>query len=209
MNARWPEVERRLRAHPDDPALFHRAFGSPGVDSMRTAFALAQFERTLLSFGSRYDRFRHLGDSTALSPLERHGLEVFLFKGHCADCHMPPRFTDGRTVNIGLEAEPVDKGLGERTGIPWHMGRFKTPTLRNVAVTAPYMHDGRFATLEEVVRFYASGVNTGSVTLDAHMLPWLRGEVLLSAEDRTALVAFLHALTDSTFLTDPRLGPPR
>ena len=135
-------------------------------------------------------------------------MEVFLFKGHCADCHMPPRFTDGRVVNIGLDAEPKDAGLGHRTGVPWHQGRFKTPSLRNVAVTAPYMHDGRFAKLEEVVHFYATDVRTDAVTLDAHMEPWVKGQVFLTEDDRTALVAFLHTLTDSVFLSRPDLGPP-
>jgi len=200
MNNSWPAVVERLTRDADYPRMFHAAFGTPGIDSLRTAFALAQFERTLLSFDSRYDRYRYGGDNGALTPDELRGMGLFFGKGRCVDCHTPPLFTDRRVVNIGLDAEPIDRGLAERTGIPWHMGRFKTPTLRNVGVTAPYMHDGRFATLEEVLRFYAHGVRTETVTLDAHMLPWVKGEVLLDAVERADLEAFLRTLTDKAFL---------
>ncbi len=208
MNSNWNAVVERLAVHPDYQPLFQRAFGSPGVDSLRVAYALAQFERTLLSFDSRFDRYHYQKDSTALSVQEQRGWRVFTGKGSCADCHMPPRFTDGRVVNIGLELEPVDKGLGARTGVAWHMGRFKTPSLRNIAVTAPYMHDGRFATLEQVVDFYATGVHTTSPTLDVHMEPWVQGKVLLSTQDRLDLLAFLRTLTDETFLLDPGTTAP-
>ncbi|MCW5900630.1 MAG: cytochrome-c peroxidase [Flavobacteriales bacterium] len=207
MNSDWRTVVARLQAHPAYPALFLRAFGSPLVDSLHVAYALAQFERTLLSFGSRFDQWRYAGMADALDDQEQRGWQVFSGKGHCIDCHTPPRFTDGRVVNIGLETEPVDNGLGARTGIAWHMGRFKTPSLRNLAVTAPYMHDGRFATLEEVVEFYATGVSTDAATLDAHMEPWVKGQVLLTRQDRSDLVAFLRTLTDEAFLADPRFGP--
>lgn len=203
MNSDWRTVVQRLQAHPEYPALFKQAFGSSVVDSLRVAYALAQFERTLLSFDSRFDRFRYGADATALTAQEQRGWKLFTGKGNCADCHMPPFFSDGRVVDIGLDEVPVDKGLGERTGIAWHMGRFKTPSLRNVAVTGPYMHDGRFGTLEEVLDFYATGVNIHSPTLDVHMQPWVKDEVHLSQKDRTDLVAFLNALTDSTFLNNP------
>jgi cytochrome c peroxidase len=196
-------VVARLQAHAEYPALFQQAFGSPVVDSLRVAYALAQFERTLLSLDSRFDRWQYGGEPEALSAQEQRGWKLFTGKGNCADCHMPPLFTDGRVVDIGLDAEPVDKGLGERSGIAWHNGRFKTPSLRNIAATVPYMHDGRFGTLDEVMDFYATGVNIHSPTLDVHMQPWVKGEVMLSKQDRADLVAFMLTLTDSTFLRDP------
>jgi cytochrome c peroxidase len=208
MNSDWPTVAKRLQEHPEYPKLFERAFGSPTVDSLRVAYALAQFERTLLSFGSRFDRYYYDGDTAALTPSEVRGWQIFIGKGNCADCHMPPLFTDGRVVNIGLDKEPMDQGLGARTGIAWHQGRFKTPSIRNVAVTAPYMHDGRFATLEEVVEFYATGVHTDHPTLDVHMQPWVKGEVRLSPQDKADLVAFMRTLTDDGFLQDPALASP-
>jgi cytochrome c peroxidase len=208
MNSDWNAVCRNLQAHPEYPELFRRAFGSTHIDSLRVAYALAQFERTLLSFNSRFDRWHYQGDAEALNAQEIRGWKLFTGKGNCADCHMPPLFTDHRVVNIGLDAEPVDKGLGARTGVAWHMGRFKTPSVRNVAQSAPYMHDGRFGTLEEVVDFYARGVRTAATTLDAHMEPWVKGNVLLSASERADLVAFLRSLSDPGFLADPRLGAP-
>jgi cytochrome c peroxidase len=208
MGSDWQQVIVRLGKDRRYPALFRAAFGDERIDSMRIAFALAQFERTLISLGSRYDRFAHAGDRSALTREELRGKELFFTRAHCVDCHEPPLFEHHEVSNIGLDSALVDGGMGERTGIPWHMGRFKTPTLRNIAVTDPYMHDGRFATLEEVVDFYAEDVHTASPTLDPHMQPWAKGEVRLSAQDRADLVAFLHALTDSAFLAEPRFGPP-
>jgi len=198
MNSDWTTVCDRLQRHPDYPALFQRAFGSPVVDSLRVAYALAQFERTLLSFGSRFDRWRYGGEAEALTAQEQRGWQVFTGKGNCADCHMPPHFTDRRVVNIGLETEPVDQGLGARTGVPWHMGRFKTPSLRNVAATAPYMHDGRFATLEEVVEHYSSGMRR-SATLDPNLAKHPEAGIQLKPEEKADLVAFLRTLSDETF----------
>ena len=188
--------------------LFAAAFGDARIDSLRIAFALAQFERTLVSLDSRFDRYFYLMQTDALNAQEKRGKDLFFTRAHCIDCHEPPLFKGHHVVNIGLDSVPVDPGMGGRTGVPWHLGRFKTPTLRNIAVTAPYMHDGRFATLEEVVDFYADDVHTASPTLDEHMLPWRKGEVRLSQQDRADLVAFLRALTDSAFLANPRFGPP-
>jgi cytochrome c peroxidase len=98
--------------------------------------------------------------------------------------------------------------LAEVSGLTEHRGRFKTTTLRNIAVTAPYMHDGRFATLEEVVDFYADDVVLTTSNLDEHMLPWVNDEIHLNAQDRADLVAFMHALTDEQFLSDPRFSDP-
>lgn len=208
MGSKWNEVTERLRRTQEYPPLFAAAFGDAGIDSMRVAFALAQFERTLLSLNSRFDRYFHNGESTALTPTELRGKDLFFTRANCADCHSPPLFKGHEVQNIGLDSIPIDRGMGERTHIAWHMGRFKTPSLRNIAVTAPYMHDGRFATLEHVVDFYADDVNIHSPTLDVHMQPWVKGEVRLSAQDRADLVAFLKTLTDEGFLRDPRFGPP-
>jgi len=208
MGSVWNVVTERLRRDPRYPPLFRAAFDDERVDSMRIAFALAQFERTLISLNSRYDRYYMEGDLTAMTTSEVRGRNLFFTSAHCVDCHEPPLFKHHEVSNIGLDSIPTDRGMGERTGLPWHMDRFKTPTLRNIEFTGPYMHDGRFATLEEVVDFYADLVITTSPTLDAHMLPWVQGEVRLSTQDRRDLVAFLNALTDSAFLSDPRSGPP-
>ncbi len=208
LASRWSEVSHRLEQDKRYPPLFTAAFGDARIDSLRIAFALAQFERTLVSLDSRFDRYFYGKQADALNAQEKRGKELFFTRAHCVDCHEPPLFKGHHVVNIGLDSVPMDLGMGGRTGMPWHMGRFKTPTLRNIAATAPYMHDGRFATLKEVVDFYADGVFTASPTLDEHMLPWRRGEVRLSGLDRADLVAFLRTLTDSAFLADPRSGPP-
>ncbi|MBK8499502.1 MAG: c-type cytochrome [Flavobacteriales bacterium] len=207
MGSDWGAVTDRLRHDPSYPGLFRAAFGDERIDSMRIAFALAQFERTLISLRSRYDRFAYEGDRTALNERELRGKDLFFTSAHCVDCHEPPLFDHHDVSNIGLDSLSADGGLGERTGMPWHWGRFKTPTLRNIALTAPYMHDGRFSTLEEVIDFYADDVRTGSPTLDPHMQPWVNGEVKLSEQDRADLAAFLRTLTDSAFVIDPRHGP--
>lgn len=208
MNSDWNAIAENLHREGRYAPLFRAAFGDDRIDSIRIAFALAQFERTLISLNSRFDRYQYDHDANALSATEQTGRTLFFGRAHCVDCHEPPLFDHHDVSNIGLDSMPVDGGMGERTHVPWHQGRFKTPTLRNVAVTAPYMHDGRFSTLQEVVDFYADDVHTGVPTLDPHMEPWVRGEVRLSTGDRAALVAFLQTLTDSAFLSDPRFGPP-
>ena len=208
MRNTWPVVVQRLQAMPEYPLLFEKAFGSPGVDSVRAGKAIAQFERTLISFNTRVDRFLYYADSTALTPQEQHGLDLFFRGGHCVDCHRDPLFADHAIRNNGLDLVPADPGYAGVSGNPEHLGKFKVPTLRNIAVTAPYMHDGRFATLEEVLDFYAEDVQLGTPNLDNHMGPWLAGQVNLSAQDRSDLIAFLHALTDEAFLTNPTFSDP-
>lgn len=207
MGSQWSEVCRRLRRDVRYAPLFRAAFGDPRIDSLRVAFALAQFERTLISLDSRFDRYFYWKEPDALNAQEVRGKDLFFTRAHCVDCHEPPLFKGHHVVNIGLDSVPLDPGMGGRTNIPWHMGRFKTPSLRNCAVSAPYMHDGRFATLEEVVDFYADGVFVDSPTLDEHMMPWKHGDVRLRAQDRADLVAFLKTLTDERFLTNPSFGP--
>ena len=118
-------------------------------------------------------------------------------------------FQDHGVRNIGLDRYARDLGLGGVSGHRTaHRGLFKTPTLRNIEVSAPYMHDGRFATLEEVVDFYADDVDLNTPNLDEHMFAWTVGLVDLDAQERADLVAFLHALTDQEFLTDPAFSDP-
>ncbi len=209
MRNTWPEVESRLAAHPEYPLLFARAFGSPGVDSMRVVKALAQFERTFLSFNSRFDRFEYGGELTALTPQEITGRNLFFGEAHCNDCHSAPFFMDNTLSNVGLPGgDMTDHGQEEVTGIHADAFKFKNTTLRNIAVTAPYMHDGRFATLEEVVDFYVDSVDANAPNISQHMEFFTSGDMILNADQRAALVAFLHSLTDTDFLTNPALADP-
>lgn len=204
----WPEVVQRLKEGAGYEEQFLRAFGTMEFDSLHIVFALAQFERTLVSFGSPFDRYHYGCDSSALDASQQRGKDLFFGKAHCSDCHELPLFQDHTVINIGLDREVTDPGLGGLTGKAWHMGRFKTPTLRNCAASAPYMHDGRFATLRKVVDFYADSVHLDTPNFDDHMFAWKLGVVNLSEPERVDLVHFLEALTDTAFLTNPDLAAP-
>ncbi|MFI4978785.1 MAG: cytochrome-c peroxidase [Nevskiales bacterium] len=177
--------------------LFAQAFGSPGVDSQRLLRALAQFTGTLVSADSRYDRF--VEGKETFTPQERDGLG--LFREHCASCHREPLFSDFSYRNNGLDAAPRDAGRAVISGRDEDQGRFRVPSLRNIALTAPYMHDGRYDSLEQVLDHYTGGIQP-SPTLD----PSLVGGVPLSPQQRTALLAFLDTLTDESFVHDRRFA---
>jgi cytochrome c peroxidase len=154
------------------------------------AAALASYVRTLRSGASRFDRFSS-GQADALSALEKAGLEVFRGKGHCVTCHVGPNFTDEEFHNTGVawrDGNWTDPGRFAVSGAEQDRGAFKTPTLRDLVLTAPYMHDGSFATLEEVVDFYSEG-GRRAPNLDAE----IRAR-RFSADEKLALVAFLRAL---------------
>ncbi len=208
MRNTWPEVVARLQSDPAYVDRFEAAFGTRTVDSTLVTRAIAQFERTLISFGSRFDRYEYMGDSTALSTQEIRGRGLYMRDAKCNVCHHAPLLFDHAYRNNGLDAQPQDGGLGVLTGVPSDWGRFKVPTLRNIAVTGPYMHDSRFNTLDEVVAFYANDVHVENPYIDVHMGAWLLGEVVLTEQDQTDLVAFLRTLTDSTFLTEPAFAAP-
>ena len=196
-------LERTLGATSFYPALFTAAFGSPDVTRERIAAALAQFVRSLVTARSRLDAVYATGgapDPTAITPLEREGLRLFTAVG-CANCHRTMAFFADKASNNGLDAAVTDTGAGA--------GRFKPASLRNVAVRPPYMHDGRFTTLRQVVEFYDHGVQNSS-TLDPRLrtTQGLPRQLNLSVHQVEALVAFLESLTDSTFLRDERLSDP-
>ena len=171
--------------------------------------ALASFERTALSGDSAFDRYRYGGDSGALTPAQLRGLFVFLdpTRGNCAACHSvganSALFTDGKFHNIGAGVNDQggfsDVGRFHETKVATDTGAFKTATLRDIARTAPYMHDGSLKTLKEVVDFYAGGGNSNPY-LDPEMK-----KIHLSPGDRADLVEFLQSLTGDM---PPNTGPP-
>ena len=186
------EIERRLR---DDRAYrrdFASAFAATKPTATLAAFALASFVRTLVTGDSPVDRFLLLQDSTALTPAGRRGLELFSFKAGCVRCHEPPLFSDESFHNTGIawrDSLYADSGRSAITRRVEDAGAFKTPTLRNVALTAPYMHDGSIRTLEEVVEFYDRGAKE-----NPHLDPLLRA-LKLTAGEKADLLEFLRALT--------------
>jgi len=204
----WPEVVARLQASSNYPGLFFKAFGTRTIDSNLVVKAIAQFERTLVSFNSRFDKYYHARDTTVFTDQEKRGLALFTGKGLCNNCHlMNSLLTDRDIRNNGLDENPADAGLMKFTGHPGDKGKFKVPTLRNIAVTAPYMHDSRFATLEEVLNFYSSGIKQASPNIDEHM-PDFGSGVNFSAQEKADLIAFLKTFTDDEFLADPRFSDP-
>lgn len=202
-------LERNLRNHPTYPALFKRAFGIDSITIKYVGYAIAQFERTLISGSSKYDKYRQ--GLTDLTEEELNGLNVFSRedKGGCFHCHgndRSPFFTDFRFHNNGLDSLPFDKGLGAVTNDPNDNGLFKTPSLRNLAFTAPYMHDGRFSTLEEVIEHYNNDVKVGPTT-DANLVQHVKsGGLKLTEKDKRDLIAFINTLNDYEFLVDKRFG---
>jgi cytochrome c peroxidase len=177
--------------------LFQRAFGNDSITSANIARALAQYQMTLLSTDSRYDRWLQGKDTLTL--IEQKGLK--LFTKNCAVCHVPPLFTDNRFHNNGIsnsfspKHEGIEQGRARITLKKEDMGKFKTPTLRNIAHTAPYMHDGRFKNLDEVLLHYTNGIKQYP-TLDGS----LEHSIRLSPIDQEAIIAFLKTLTDEQLL---------
>ena len=208
MNLPLADALARLNADADYRRRFAAIYGPGPIDTPQLLRALAQFTAALTSANSRYDHYvRHEAGGTLAGP-ELRGLR--LFQAKCAGCHATDLFTDESFRNNGLDRTfPLDSGRAHITARPADAGRFKVPSLRNVARTAPYMHDGRFATLAAVLAHYDHGVQP-SRTLD----PLLRqpsGQlgIPLTAQEQADLLAFLNTLTDNDFLTDQRLMPPK
>lgn len=200
-----------FKADPIYQKMNCEAFGSNDISLTDMSNAMAQWMRTMVSSNSKYDRY--LAGEEELTELESMGEVIFNTNlGDCFKCHSMPLTTDLLFHNNGLEFEYAQTGtnLGRFnvTGDPADIGKFKTPTLRNIALTAPYMHDGRFNTLEEVVEHYNSGVKW-SPTLDPVMQTSTKKYGLfLSDINKQALVAFMNTLTDTTFTTDPQFSDP-
>lgn len=207
MNEPLDAALAKLNADPEYRRRFAAIYGPGQIDTPQFLKALSQFTSALVSADSRYDKYvRHEPGGTLTAP-EQHGLALFQQK--CSGCHATDLFTDESFRNNGLDRIfPVDSGRAHISQQPTDAGRFRVPTLRNVARTAPYMHDGRFATLPQVLDHYAHGVRP-SRTLDPLLCqPDGRLGLSLTARQQQELLAFLNILTDSNLLTNPRFAPP-
>jgi cytochrome c peroxidase len=201
MDMTLPEVVAKLNKIDGYRSQFQTVFGTD-VTEGGIAKAIASFERTVLSGGAPYDRYV-AGDKKALSPAAERGYKVFFHKAHCSACHQGPNFSDGAFHNVGVgmdDAKPdegrftVSKMLGDR-------GAFKTPSLRDIARTAPYMHDGRLKTLEAVVDHYIKG-GTANEQLDEEIYP-----LKLTPEEKADLVTFMkEGLACDKY---PAIKPPK
>jgi len=196
MAAELATVVERLKDDATYRSLFQNVFGAP-PETRGLSYALASYVRTRLSGNSAYDRYE-AGEKIALTSQQQEGLRLFRGKARCATCHSGSNFTDEDFHNTGVawngrapEEPPHDMGRGLVTGLPHDKGKFKTPTLRDIELTGPYMHDGSLNNLEEVLKFYDGGGHPNT-RLDPDIRP-----LHLTAEERNALRAFLKALTGS------------
>lgn len=208
------------------PPLFREAFGTPEVTEQRLARALAQFIRSMVSVRSRYDVGRSAVDSVHdpfpnFSEQENYGKQQFFGRARCSECHLPDRVTlDGPVgqsaffqlttplVNgIDSDLKDVDGGVGLVSGRSEDWGRFKATSLRNIELSAPYMHDGRFRTLDQVIEHYNWSVKPHR-NLDPRLQDFAANGLALPEVEKVALAEFLKTLTDSTFINDPKFSDP-
>ena len=212
MADEWPNVITKLEASDIYPSMFDAAFGSPDITEGRVRRALASFMRTMISGGSKFDQ-NQVGAYTYTESEER-GYNLYITEGgepnlgaDCFHCHGfgSNQFTDYSFRNNGLDSIFGDPGRMAVTGDALDEGKFKVPTVRNAAFTAPFMHDGRFATLEEVIEHYNSGV-VPSATLD----PFMKFEegLSLTDQDKEDLLNFLLCLSDEAYLENPDFSDP-
>ncbi len=212
----------RLQASSTYPALFQAAFGTQTITNELVLKALAQFERTLISGSSRYDTY--MATRTGFSADELAGLQLYTTHiapgsvrgAECFHCHSQPLMSsnyEGKFFNNGLDLTFADPGRGGLTKLAVDQGKFIAPTLRNIALTAPYMHDGRFKTLEEVLDHYSDHVQMASPNLDNNLIqgindPPFGTHMDLTATEKRQVIAFLQTLTDTNFVTDKRFSDP-
>ena len=199
MHNSWNNVENTLNQDEEYLLLFKQAYNIDYIDSTHVVMAIAQFERTLISNNSKFDKYSR--GEEVFTKSELNGFAIFNSeKGDCFHCHGTSLFTDNLFHNNGLDVEPfLDLGLGKITENTSDNGKFKTPTLRNIEVSAPYMHDGRFATLEKVIEHYDSGGHFSS-TVDP-LMKKLGVGLNLTNQEKSDLIAFLKTLTDYDYIT--------
>jgi len=213
MNTTWHDVEIKLNSDADYKELFKQAFNIDYIDSVHVSKAIAQFLRSIVSGNSRFDKF--VRQEISLTPSEMNGLAIYTSEqGDCFHCHPVDNglMTDNTFKNNGLndDASMTDLGRMNATGSASDRGKFKVPSLRNIELTAPYMHDGRFATLEEAVDHYDMG-GVPSSTVDPlmkHTSGSPEPGLNLTLQQKADLIAFLKTFTDQDFKNNPAYSQP-
>jgi len=216
MNETLENAVAKLQATKDYRFQFARAFEDSTITAEKMGLAMEQFMNTILSMNSKYDQYL-LGNAT-LSESEQRGHDLFFTEfdpngsvkgGECFHCHAGVNFTNNKFMNNGLDDESsfTDFGYFETTASDTDKAKFKVPSLRNIAFTAPYMHDGRFATLDDVLNHYNHGVKN-SATVDEIMQYNINPGLQLTVKDIEDIIAFLHTLSDETYLTNKDYSNP-
>lgn len=217
MDETLDNVIAKLKGHKMYRNQFIRAFGTDEINSTRISLALEQFMNSIVSNNSKYDDY--LKDSTVFNESEKRGLKLFITEynpffpdksgADCQHCHGGFNFENNEYMNNGLDEESnlADFGREKVTGNPKDRGKFKVTSLRNVAITPPYMHDGRFKTLEEVIEHYNSGIKA-SATLDPALEQNRASGLQLTSQQKMDLIAFLKTLTDKSLQTNPEYMSP-
>lgn len=200
MNETMAHVVEKLQNSAKYRQLFQEAFGRPGIDDQKLLKALAVYMGMIISDQSKYDKVQR--GEASFTANEQAGYSLFVQK--CSSCHQEPLFTDYAYRNNGLDQTFTDEGRAHITLDPADLGKFKTPSLRNVELSYPYMHDGRFFTLNQVLDHYISGVQQ-SATLD----PSLTNGIAISNVEKQQLIAFLKTLTDYDLMGNKWLAEPK
>ena len=214
MDETMDNILAKLRATPnttskvpvDYPKMFKAAYGTTEITSERVRKALSQFMMTMVSASSKYDYYV-LGDAAALTTEEKAGMA--LFKQKCSSCHVGELFTDFSYRNNGLPPIKInDQGRYSITNNEADRYKFKVPSLRNIGLTAPYMHDGRFVTLEQVLNHYGDNMQSSATLDDIFKLPAGKVGISLTAAEKQSIILFLRTLSDDQFIRSAELADP-
>jgi len=215
MHETLPNVVEKLEQDTMYTRQFFRVFGTEEITAHKISLALEQFMNSIVSYRSKYDQY--LAGTTMLTEQEERGMELFFDEynpffpetsgADCGHCHSGKTFISQEYMNNGLDSIYNDQGRKKVTGQAGDAGAMKVTTLRNIALTPPYMHDGRFKTLEEVINHYNSGLQN-SAALNPALAMTMGTGLMLDAQDKADLIAFLHTLTDQALITDPRYASP-
>lgn len=206
LNTTWDVVVDRVAEDKELLEAYQRAYGYTFISEVELVQAIAAYESTIMAFDAPYDRWFYGGDQSAISESAMRGFMIYFDKAECVHCHGGPLLTDHTFKNNGLDSVFTDIGYMEVTNSSLDRGKFKVPSLRNISLTAPYMHDGRFASLEEVIEHYNSGVKE-SATLDPDMHVF-EGGLGLTQQEKDDLLAFLLMFTDSSIIDNPAYFDP-
>lgn len=202
MGESLDNVLEKLKNDSIYPRMFKSAFGDSKITSQRMLRALSQFVGSLVSCDSKYDRVK--SGKASFTDYEARGYATY--QQNCSGCHAEPLFTNNLFRNNGISLNKKgDVGLMKTTGLAEDSLKFKVPTLRNIQLTFPYMHDGRHYSLFSVIDHYRTGIDTSSRLID----PLLRKKIVLTNKEKNELVYFLYTLTDSSFIKNPRFAPDK